>query len=122
MSQASYMSADSLEQPSRSRYGIDKLTDDNYYSWAWNCKLLLQEQEVWDVVFGTSPNTRIGKNEKEIAKLSKDTMTTWEKENQKTLRIISFTIIECLQDSIWLKTSMKSAWDELEKIYASKNK
>src|SRR6266496_213175 len=122
MSQASYMSADSPEQSLRSRYGIDKLTDDNYYSWAWNCKLLLQEQEVWDVVNGTSPDPRFGKNEIGIAKLPEGTVEAWEKENQKALRIISFTVIERLQGPVWLGTSVKGAWDELEKVHASKNK
>src|SRR5438046_959529 len=102
MSQASYMSADSPEQSLRSRYGIDKLMDDNYYSWVWNCKLLLQEQEVWDVVNGTSPDPRFGKNEVGIAKLPEGTVEAWEKENQKVLRIISFTVIERLQGPVRL--------------------
>ena len=116
------MSADSPEQSLRSRYGIDKLTDDNYYSWAWNCKLLLQEQEVWDVVNGTSPDPRFGKNEVGIAKLPEGMVEAWEKENQKALRIISFMVIERLQGPVWLGTSAKGAWDELEKVHASKNK
>ena len=116
------MSADSPEQSLRSRYGIDKLMDDNYYSWVWNCKLLLQEQEVWDVVNGTSPDPRFGKNEVGIAKLPEGTVEAWEKENQKALRIISFTVIERLQGPVWLGTSAKGVWDELEKVHALKNK
>src|SRR5436190_4218765 len=122
MSPSSNMPADSPEQSLRSRYGIDKLTDDNYYSWAWNCKLSLQEQEVWDVVNGTNPDPRFGKNEEAIGKLAEGTVETWEKENQKALRIISFTVIERLQGPVRLGTSAKGAWDELEKVHASKNK
>ena len=122
MSPAGDMSADSSEQSQKSRYGIDKLTDGNYYSWAWNCKLLLQEHEVWDIVIGTKPDPRAGKSEVEIGKLPIDTVGQWDKENQQALRIISFTVIERLQGPIRLGTSAKSAWDELEKVHASQNK
>jgi hypothetical protein len=121
MSPSSNITAEYPDQL-RSRYGIDKLTDDNYYSWAWNCKLLLQEHEVWNVVTGTNPDPRIGKSEKEIEKLPEGTVMAWEKENQKALRIISFTVIERLQGPIRLGTSAESAWNELEKVHASKNK
>ena len=47
---------ESSENSNQSRYGIDKLTGDNYYNWAWDCKLLLQEYKVWDVVSGATPD------------------------------------------------------------------
>jgi len=63
----------------KSRYGIDKVTDDNYYSWAWNCKLLLKEYKVWNVVNGTetrpaSPSTGTSKEKEteESAKLREE--------------------------------------------------
>ena len=110
----------------KSRYGIDKLTDDNYYSWAWNCKLLLKEYKVWNVVNGTetqpaSPSTGTSKEKEteESAKLREE----WDEKDDLALRIISFTVIERLQGPIRLTgTSAKNAWDELEKVHASKNK
>jgi len=123
------MSPDSTmatDNQGKSRYGIDKLTDDNYYSWAWNCKLLLKEYKVWNVVNGTetrpaSPSTGTSKEKEteESAKLREE----WDEKDDLALRIISFTVIERLQGPIRLTgTSAKNAWDELEKVHASKNK
>src|SRR5439155_14279785 len=47
------MSLESTETNYKSRYGIDKLQDHNYFSWAYACKLLLKERKVWKVVDGT---------------------------------------------------------------------
>ena len=105
---------DGPEQSNRSRYGIDKLTDDHYYSWAWNCKLLLQEREVWFVVNGTL--------KKPGEKASMDVVAAWKKQNQEALRIISFTVIERLQSPIRMGTTANEAWEELEKVHASKDK
>ena len=76
------MFTENLDQSNHSRYGINKLNDENYYSWAWDCKLLLQECEVWPVMDGT------------LKKLEgKDDIAAWEKQNQEAFWIISFTII-----------------------------
>src|SRR5204863_7023244 len=34
----------------KSRYGIDKLHERNYQSWAWMYQLLMEERDVWTVV------------------------------------------------------------------------
>ena len=107
-------------ETTRSRYGIDKLTDDNYYSWAWNCRLLLEENDVWDLVEGSEPRPA-GSSSGTSASASK-AETEWEKKNRLALRIISFTIIERLQAPIRVKdVTAKMAWDTLEHIHAPKN-
>src|SRR5271169_6321408 len=108
------MSTETLEQSNHSQYEIDKLSDENYYSWAWNCKLLLRECEVWPVVDGTSM--------KPGEKASIDDVAAWDKQNQEALWIISFMVTERLQGPIRAGTSAKGAREELEKVHASKNK
>ena len=68
-----------------------------------------------------SPSTETSKEKEtqESAKLREE----WDEKDDLVLRIISFTVIEHLQGPIRLTgTSAKNAWDELEKVHASKNK
>ena len=120
---------ESSEHSNRSRYGIDKLTGDNYYNWAWDCKLLLQEHKVWDVVSGATPDpnaaTAKGKapeTSAEAEKRPESEVAAWNDKNETALRIISFTITERLKGVVRMCKSAKNAWDELEKVHASKNK
>ena len=38
----------------RSRFGIEKLQDNNYHTWSFQCQMLLAEKKVWDIVDGRS--------------------------------------------------------------------
>ena len=109
--------------PYRSRYGIDKLEDGNYQSWAWNCKLLLQEREVWDVVDGSYPQPKptTGPDETVVEPKASD-VQAWDKKNQEALRIISFTVTERVQGPIRMGTTAKGAWDRLRNVHASTDK
>ena len=120
---------ESSENSNRSRYGIDKLTGDNYYNWAWDCKLLLQEYKVWDVVSGATPNLNAETATETAPETSaaaqkrlESAIAAWNDKNETALRIISFTITERLKGVVRMCKSAKDAWDELEKVHASKNK
>src|SRR5437763_7040638 len=89
------MTSESTERsdPHRSRYGIDKLEDGNYQSWAWNCKLLLQEREVWSTVDGSDPQPIATTESGSVVEPKASDVQAWDKKNQEALRIISFTVI-----------------------------
>ena len=119
------MASESTERsdPHRSRYGIDKLEDGNYQSWAWNCKLLLQEREVWTTVDGTNPQPKpTTKPDGSVVEPRASDVQAWDKKNQEALRIISFTVIERLQGPIRMGTTVKGAWHELQNVHASMDK
>ena len=119
---------ESSEHSNRSRYGIDKLTGDNYYNWAWDCKLLLQEFKVWDVVNGTTPDPNVATAKGTAPESSTDaqkrseSIAAWNDKNETALRIISFTVTERLKGVVRMCKSARNAWEELEKVHASKSK
>src|SRR5436309_11048835 len=97
--------------------------DGNYQSWAWNCKLLLQEREVWTTVDGSNPQPKsTTKSDGSVVQPEASDVQAWEKKNQEALRIISFTVIERLQGPIRMGTTAKGAWDELQNVHASMDK
>ena len=106
--------------PHRSRYGIDKLEDSNYQSWAWNCKLLLQEREIWTAVDGSNaqPKSTMKPNGWVVQPEASD-VQSWDKKNQEAFRIISFTVIEWLQGPIQMGTTGKGSWDQLQNVHIS---
>jgi len=126
MSPDSVMMDNNLTGSGRSRYGIEKLTEENYYRWAWDCKLLLEEYEVWDVVDGTekcpTPAAMVD-TDAEDSEEHKKAELEWTKKNRLALRIISFSVIERLQGPIRMQgRTAKDAWEVLERVHASKNK
>src|SRR5271170_6219234 len=42
----------------RSRYGIEKLREHTYQNWSFQCKMLLSEKKVWNIVNGSYPRPR----------------------------------------------------------------
>ena len=46
------MADNQSESSYRSRYGIEKLRDHTYHTWSFQCRMLLSEKKVWDVVNG----------------------------------------------------------------------
>jgi hypothetical protein len=122
------MSLESTESNYKSRYGIDKLQDHNYFSWAFACKLLLEEREVWNVVDGTeerpvlplSTSTTIQVAQGAVGRQAD--VDAWIKKDKEAIRIMYFTTSERQQGPIRAAKSAKAAWEELEKIHASKDK
>src|SRR5271169_6479254 len=122
------MASEISEQSSsfRSRYGIDKLREGNYQSWAFMCKLLMQERDVWNVVHSGPGSIR----EPVSARGTDGTITppdptllqSWETKDSEAVRIISFTVSQELQGPIRMAKSAREAWGELQKVYASKDK
>jgi hypothetical protein len=116
MSPESLMSFETTETSIRSRYGIDKLGDGNYHSWSFNCKLLLQEQDLWEYVDGSEPRPVV------VREVDDTKLKAWIKKDQAALRVITFTTIERLQTPIRLASSAAAAWKELERVHAPVNK
>ncbi len=97
------------ESSYRSRYGIEKLRDHTYHTWSFQCRMLLSEKKVWDVVNGkiTRPQAVEDYPAEEQATL-RDTdkrrilkeITEWDEKNEEALRVISFTVIDRLQGPI----------------------
>ncbi len=127
----------------RSRYGIEKLQDSNYHTWSFQCQMLLAEKKVWDIVSGasappekphappaavqrsTSPETR-KQAEQEYIDANKQWLPifeAWRERNDEALRIITFTVSDPLQAPIrYANGNARSAWLELEKVHAPKDK
>jgi hypothetical protein len=127
----------------RSRFGIEKLQDNNYHTWSFQCQMLLAEKKVWDIVNGTSlppakpssPSTEdqgemtpaeLRKAEADYRKQVNDwnaANSTWYERNDDALRIITFTVIDSLMAPIrYANGSSREAWLELEKVHAPKDK
>src|SRR5436189_3319213 len=92
-----------------SLYGTEKLQDNNYHTWSFQCQMLLSEKKVWDIVEGKTPHpksidehmmeeqaTMNMATKKNIEKI----IIEWDEKNDEALCIISFTIVERLQDLI----------------------
>src|SRR5437762_7973818 len=94
------------ESSYRSRYGIEKLRDHIYHTWSFQCRMLLSEKKVWDVINGkiTRPQAVEDHPAEEQATL-KDAdkrrilkeIAEWDEKNEEALRIISFMVIDRLQ-------------------------
>src|SRR5436305_2037696 len=121
------MSLESTETNYKSRYGIDKLQDHNYFSWAYACRLLLKERKVWKVVDGTeirpvlpqyADTTTIEVRKGKVVK--QEDIDAWVEKDEEALRILYFSTSERQQGPIRAAKSAKQAWNELEKIHASK--
>ena len=99
----------------RSRFGIEKLQDNNYHTWSFQCQMLLAEKKVWDIVSGKSlPPTKPsnpaaddqGMTPAEMRKAETDYRkqvndwnvenNAWYERNDEALRIITFTVIDSL--------------------------
>ena len=119
------------ESSYRSRYGIEKLRDHTYHTWSFQCRMLLSEKKVWDVVNGkiTRPQAVEDYPAEEQATI-RDTdkrrilkeITEWDEKNEEALRVISFTVIDRLQGPIHYGVTAKGAWDELRKVHAPNDK
>jgi gag-polypeptide of LTR copia-type len=99
----------------RSRCRIDKLREGNYPVWRWNCKGLLEENEVWDVVTGQEPrpvkvDTHLEPHE--------SAYKTWDVKDGKAKGIIGFAVIDELQGLVQEAATSKEAWDQLDKLHA----
>ena len=105
----------------RSRYGIEKLRDHTYHTWSFQCRMLLSEKKVWDVVNGKVLRPKAVEEhtaaEQELLKeadkkrILKETLE-WDEKNEEALRVISFTVIDRLQNPIRNGVTAKGAWDE----------
>src|SRR5436190_2797667 len=127
-----HMADNNLSESSyRSRYGIEKLRDHTYHTWSFQCRMLLSEKKVWDVVNGkiTRPQAVEDYPAEEQATL-KDAdkrrilkeIAEWDEKNEEALRVISFTVIDRLQGPIHYGVTAKGAWDELRKVHAPNDK
>ena len=88
------MSLESSETNYKSRYGIDKLQDHNYFSWAFACKLLFKECKVWKVVNGTERRPVLPRSTRETIEVSQGAVVTqaqvdaWDEKDDEALRIM----------------------------------
>src|SRR5271154_3626238 len=123
----------SAETSHRSRYGIDKLRDHTYHTWSFQCRMLLSEKKIWNIVNGDSvcPVYHEEKADDEgnitamtpvqikaLIKLIDD----WKEKDEEALRVISFTVADQLQGPIRYGKTAKGAWDELQRVHASNDK
>ena len=119
------------ESSYRSRYGIEKLRDHTYYTWSFQCRMLLSEKKVWYIVNGkiTRPQAVEDYPAEEQATLRDadkrrilKEITEWDEKNEEALRVISFTVTDRLQGPIHYRVTAKGAWDELRKVHAPNDK
>jgi hypothetical protein len=103
------MSDNLTESSYRSRHGIQKLRNHTYHTWSFQCRMLLSEAKVRNVVNGNYPRPKAvgGHSVEEQATLTaaakkqiqKD-IEEWDDYNEEALRIISFTVSDQLQGPI----------------------
>src|SRR5271170_2630896 len=115
----------------RSRYGIEKLREHTYQNWSFQCKMLLSEKKVWNIVNGSYPRPRevevySDEEQTKFTKATKEKIETevyeWDEGNEEALRIISFTVSDELQGPIRNGKTAKGAWDELQQFHAPNDK
>src|SRR5271155_5187025 len=115
----------------RSRYGIEKLREHTYQNWSFQCKMLLSEKKVWNIVNGSYPRPReveaySDEEQTKLTKAAKEKVETevyeWDEGNEEALRIISFTVSDELQGPIRSGKTAKGAWDELQQFHAPNDK
>ena len=92
--------------------------------------MLLSENKVWDVISGKSvhpqdPAVLSDAEQAAIAaathKMTEKAVTEWDKKNEVTIRIISFTVTDRLEGSVHYSGNAKGAWEELQKVHAFKD-
>src|SRR5277367_4504364 len=120
------MSENLTESSRRSRYGIQKLRDHTYHTWSFQCRMLLSEAKVWNIVNGDYPGPKEveDQNDEEQAKLTQTAknkiekdIVEWDECNEQALMIICFTVSDQLQGPICYGKTTKGAWDELQRMH-----
>ena len=98
----------------RSRYGIEKLQDDNYHTWSFQCQMLLSEKKVWSVIIDDRPIPLEELPAEELQALTagerRDRQTEvekWRPKNEEALCIISFTVSDRFQGPIMYDKTAK---------------
>lgn len=87
------------------------------------CQLLMEERDVWEVVHGTFPRpVSTTATDGTVTPANAALLESWNKKNSEAVRIISFTVSQELQGPIRMIKVAKEAWEELQKVYASKDK
>ena len=116
----------SSESSHRSRYGIEKLREHTYQTWSFQCKMLLSEKKVWNIVNGDYPRPKeagdypdeeYGKFTKAAKEKIETEVYEWDESNEDALRIICFTVSDELQAPIRSGKTAKGAWDELRAVH-----
>src|SRR5271155_4254552 len=119
------------ESSYHSRYGIQKLREHTYQTWSFQCRMLLSEKKVWNIVNGNYPRPKEVEEytDEEITKFTKpakekieNEVYEWDEGNEEALRIISFTVSDELQGPIRSGKTAKGAWDELQQFHAPNDK
>ena len=115
----------------QSRYDIEKFHDHNYHTWSFQCQMLLSEKKVWNIVEDKTPRSKsideyTTKEQVIMNATAKQNIekiiVEWDEKNNEVLHIISFMIVECLQGFILYDKNAKGAWDELQRIHASRDR
>src|SRR5208282_3598300 len=117
----------STESSYQSRYGIEKLREHTYQTWSFQCRMLLSEKRVWNIVNGDYPRPReaVAYSDEEFTKFTKTAkekidkeVNEWDEGNDDALRIICFTVSDELQAPIRSGKTAKGAWEELQQVHA----
>ena len=106
------------ESSYRSRYGIQKLREHTYQTWSFQCRILLSEKKVWNIINGDYPRPRELEDhtDEEITKLStvakkkiETDIEECDESNEDALRIICFTVSDELQAPVRSRKTAKGA-------------
>src|SRR2546423_5150172 len=90
------------------------------------CQLLMEERDVWNVVH-SGPGSILqpvatSMVDGTVMQPNDALLQSWNTKNSEAVRIISFTVSQELQSPIRMIKIAKEAWEELQKVYASKDK
>ena len=94
-------------------YGIKRLTPTNYLMWVFNVQSILDEEDLWGIVDGSTvkpPTT------------DTDNLAAYLKKFKKCKRILISTMEEEVQKLIMRLNSPKEIWQRLEEVYRPKSR
>jgi len=81
----------------------------NYRTWKFSMRMVLQARDLWEVVSG-----------EEVKPEAEKAAQAWEKKARKALATIALALSAAEKEHIIECTTLKAAWDVLEKLYEGK--
>jgi gag-polypeptide of LTR copia-type/Domain of unknown function (DUF4219) len=101
----------SSSAPTTDVYKIDLLRgSSNYRTWKFSMRMVLQAKDLWEVVSGGE------------VKPTGEEAVAWEKKARKALADIALSVSAVEKENIIECTTLKAAWDILEKLYERKGR
>jgi hypothetical protein len=102
----------SVTPPNEETYKVEPLQGSaNYRTWKFSMRMVWQARDLWEVVSG-----------EEVKPEAEKAAQAWEKKARKALATIALALSTAEKENIIECTTLKAAWDILEKLYEGKGR